>query len=747
MRKGTLFFTLGAIGGLVAWLAGEWVFGRMLEQDLEIVQRFFVDGFYGLITGFLLGTALGLGHWKFARGRWWVLPLGAGLGSIGGCVGLLWGEALFQLLKTLELLGRSVGWGLFGFVLGSSQGISRGSWRGAIHASFGGAIGGVVGGSLFAILPNLTSLPDPACRGIAWVLIGALIGGTSAFFERLLAEATLKIASGKLEGKEFVLDKPKLTIGRDERCDIPIYYDRSVQPRHAQLEWTGAGYRITPIGNASVFVNGLPVPVKELNHNDIILVGQTRLVYRLRAKEVAYLCAACYAPNRKGAKFCSRCGQPFVPMEIPKEPVTQWLKQVGLALLVFVGCLGIGYGVGSWIGRESSNVVKVAPTLSPKPVSSLTRRWQMRPLRLAVTPAGFDDIGAILREMGFPVTELSIENVEAWQNLSQFDCVFINCSESIRTPFIRRYLAPYVQAYVQNGGVVYGSDFAALLLEEAFPQQIRFNREVDTDPESLGEGDAETVIAEVVDTSLRDFLQVDKVSLHFDKGGWYGVEQLTPYGRVFLQSTFWRVSGLGIRGEGVHEGGQVIFPSQIEPVMFYLLVAFPFGQGFVIYTSFHNKAQPSEIERRLIEFLALRPLTIRLSRKVAEEISRTPVEVGTIGEKRSSGLLTGRRMVMQREIIGEIGSGQKSPVYQFQLAYPSPLRIVVGWEGGKGDFIVMFWKQDEPSRYWKQRAQEPPLVLTVPQILSPGVYCVQLFATQAPLPKTPFVIGIGIATQ
>jgi len=362
------------------------------------------------------------------------------------------------------------------------------------------------------------------------------------------------------------------------------------------------------------------------------------------------------------------------------------------------------------------------------------------------------------------VTELSIENIEAWQNLSQFDCVFINCSGSIRKQFIRRYLAPYVQAYVQNGGVVYGSDFAALLLEEAFPQQIRFTREAPTDPESLGGGEAETIIAEVVDTSLRDFLQVGQVSLHFDKGGWYGVKQLTPYGRVFLQSSLWWVRGLGAGGEGVHEGGQIILPLQIEPIVVPLLVAFPFGQGFVIYTSFHNKAQPSEIERRLIEFLALRPLTMRLSRMVAEEISQMPVEaeaveeipqetpqppveVGAIGEKRSSGLLTGRRMVMQREIIGEIGSGQKSPVYQFQLTYPSPLRIVVGWEGGKGDFIVMFWKQDEPSRYWKQRAQEPPLVLTMPQILSPGVYCVQLFATQAPLPKTPFVIGIGIATQ
>jgi predicted component of type VI protein secretion system len=130
--------------------------------------------------------------------------------------------------------------------------------------------------------------------------MGTLIGSASVRVERFLAGATLKVASGKLEGKEFILDKPRLTIGRDERCDIPIYYDRQIEPRHATLEWTGAGYRIAPIGSATVIVNGQTVPVKELSHNDVVQVGNTRLIYRLRAGSSAvYLCSACYAPNRK----------------------------------------------------------------------------------------------------------------------------------------------------------------------------------------------------------------------------------------------------------------------------------------------------------------------------------------------------------------------------------------------------------------------------------------------------------------
>jgi len=735
------FSSFGALGGLIAWLVGELIFGKGLASELSLAQRFTLDAGYGLVTGALLGVCLGIGHWIVAR-RWWLPILASALGAIGGLVGLLWGEFLYQLLRFSELLARPFGWAIFGFVLGSSQGIARGSLVGALRAGLGGGIGAGLGGLFFALLPSLTQLPDPTCRGIAWVLMGTLIGSASVLVERFLAGATLKVASGKLEGKEFILDKPRLTIGRDERCDIPIYYDRQIEPRHATLEWTGAGYRIAPIGSATVIVNGQTVPVKELSHNDVVQVGNTRLVYRLRAGSSAvYLCSACYAPNRKDAKFCRNCGKPFVPLDLPKETVGQWLKQVVTALGVLLLCLGISYGLGQWMGRYSQSLAAVATPTQPSP--KFVSRWQQRPLRLAVTPSGYDDIGSVLRKMGFEASELSLSSLTDIRVLNGVDCLFVNCADAVRLPSVRSTLTPVIRSFVANGGVLYGSDFAAPLLEDAFPDAIRFGRSKKDDPESLGSGSQETITADVVDAALRDYLLSAKVQIHFDMSGWYPVQWLTASGRIYLQAAFLYVRGLGVPGLGAHTAGEVVVPLEKQKVVLPLVVSFPYGRGFVVYTAFHNKAQPTEIEQRLIEFLAIRPLTMRLSQQVAEEINR-PIEVGALGERKEGGLLSGKRMVMRREIVGTLSSGQSSPVYRFALVRPSPVKIVVGWEGGDGDFVVTLWQETQPQRRWQQKANAPPLILTVSEPLPPGNYCLQLTATKAPLPKTPFVIGVGM---
>jgi len=723
---------------MIAWLVGELIFGRQLVQDLPIMRRFLLDVIYGFFVGSCVGVVLGVWQW-FWRRHFQTIVLPVILGALGCIVGLVWGEALYQVLKFVELPARVIGWGIVGFALGSSQGAARGSMVGALRAGLGGGIGGAVGGILFVLLPSISHFPEPICRGIAWVLMCSLIGAASALFESLLAGATLKIASGKMEGKEFILDKPRLFIGRDERCDVPIYYDPAIQPKHATLEWTGAGYRIAPIGNAQVIVNGQSVPIKELDHNDVVIIGNTRLVYRLRAgPSTVYLCASCYAPNRKSAKFCHNCGKPFVPLDLPKEPVGRWLLQTLVALGVFLLCVGISYGLGNWIAqaRSFTTVIK-----SPQP-SGIAKQWEQRPLRLAVTPAGYDDIGSVLRIMGFQPTEVSLNNLP--MNLAEADCLFINCAGNLRSQIVRQTLAPSIRTFVLQGGTLYASDFAALLLEDAFPEAFKAWRANSLDPESVGGGNAETVIASVVDSALRDYLQADQISIHFDQSGWYGVQWLTPTGRVYLQDTFTLLRGFGVGGSGEHTLGEIILPLEQREVVLPLVVSFNVGQGLVVYTAFHNKAQPSEMERRLIEFLAIRPLTARLSRQIAQEIAR-PVEVGTLGEREATGLLTGRQMVMQREIIGTLETAQSSPVYRFQLSQPSPVKIVVGWEGGIGEFILTLWSETAPQRRWRQFAQSPPLILTVTEPLPAGSYCLQLTATKAPLPKTPFVIGIGLA--
>ncbi len=179
----------------------------------------------------------------------------------------------------------------------------------------------------------------------------------------------------------------------------------------------------------------------------------------------------------------------------------------------------------------------------------------------------------------------------------------------------------------------------------------------------------ETVDAEVTDPTLVDLMGY-WVRLHFDLPGWRHVSRWDSTCRVYLTTRDW------FSEEG-------------------LLVSFGYRQGFVVYTAFHNKGQPSEVEGRLIEFLALRPLTICLSRQIVWEIAR-PVEVGTLGEREATGLLAGEQMIMRREIIGTLGSGQSSPIYRFRLSQSSPIKIVVDWEGGVGEFALTFGSEARP---------------------------------------------------
>jgi hypothetical protein len=311
-----------------------------------------------------------------------------------------------------------------------------------------------------------------------------------------------------------------------------------------------------------------------------------------------------------------------------------------------------------------------------------------------------------LQRIGFAPENIGLWDIRNLNRLRLYDAVFVNCHHAL----IDFADGQAIAQYVAEGGILYASDYACSVIEAAFPQVLKFGFS------GIFAFFGEAIDAEVIDPTLMDFVGT-KLRLNFDLPGWRHVERWHPSCRVSLITKSW----LSTKA---------------------LLVSFSYGRGFVVYTAFHNKAQPSEIERRLIEFLAVRPLTMRLSRQVAEEIQR-PIEVGALGERKAGGLLSGTRIVMRREIVGTLTSGQNSPIYRFALARSSPVKIVVGWEGGDGDFSVTLWQETQPHRRWQQGAKSPPLVLTISELLPPGNYCLQLTAVKAPLLRTPFVIGVG----
>ena len=276
----------GGLGGAVSWLLIEPLVAPQLERATSMSEVYPVDALFGALAGICIGAALGIAEGIIVRSGYQARRgglIGAGAGIIGGAIGLVIGEMVFQPLKFLCFVGRSVGWAVFGAFLGIAEGITRRSWKGLRSAALGGTIGGAIGGFMFDLVALFTVLlfrSDALSRGVALIILGACIGLWIVLIERVLAPATLKIVSGRFEGREFLLDKPRLTLGSNERGDIAIFGDPQIRGHHATLHHEGRGYVIEAEAGAPVMVNKQPATRQALGNEDELIIGQTRLIYR-----------------------------------------------------------------------------------------------------------------------------------------------------------------------------------------------------------------------------------------------------------------------------------------------------------------------------------------------------------------------------------------------------------------------------------------------------------------------------------
>jgi len=137
---------LGAMGGLIGWQVSN-VLGLQFLQNLYLNEAV-----VGGLIGFSVGALIGIWEGISLRSPGYALRSAfttGGLGMIGGAVGLPLSEGLFQLLGG-QPWARSVGWAIFGLLVGFGLGALSGAqrWKPAL----GGLIGGAVGGALLEIV-------------------------------------------------------------------------------------------------------------------------------------------------------------------------------------------------------------------------------------------------------------------------------------------------------------------------------------------------------------------------------------------------------------------------------------------------------------------------------------------------------------------------------------------------------------------------------------------------------------------
>jgi hypothetical protein len=289
----------GGWGAAVGWAAG-----RLIGGDDPLGSA----GIKGLCLGALIALALGMvdALWVFslrqARQAAPRVLVCVAIGSIGGVWGGVLGQLLYSWHNWSILL--ILGWVLTGLMVGVAVGAFDflRSWvreenldgvrRKVLRGVAGGAIGGLLGGFLDLwlggvwnwVFPDKSNLWSPSATG--FVALGLCIGLMIGVAQVVLKEAWLRVEAGFRTGRELLLTRPVLTIGRAEACDIGLFGDPSIERLHARLLRQGDHYLIADAGTkGGTYVNDVRVTEPRLlRSGDVIRVGNARIRFGERQK-------------------------------------------------------------------------------------------------------------------------------------------------------------------------------------------------------------------------------------------------------------------------------------------------------------------------------------------------------------------------------------------------------------------------------------------------------------------------------
>lgn len=269
-----LFIYYCALLGGWAGLGG-WLLGRVVAPSGDLGRA----GIRGMWLG--LAVAFGVGLIDAAQSVGW-RRIGAILlrvlaavfiGTLGGLLGGFLGALLQEVNGFLFFIG----WTLTGLLVGVSIAsfdmllalITSKDRSGAVSkllkCLIGGTLGGVLGGVLaagfqsvfYGIFGTGRSLEDfwtPTAAG--FVAIGALIGLLVGLAQVILKEAWIRVEAGFRPGREMILAKDRISIGRAEGMDIALFGDQGVEKTHAFIVSDAGRYFLEDAGTpGGTFVN------------------------------------------------------------------------------------------------------------------------------------------------------------------------------------------------------------------------------------------------------------------------------------------------------------------------------------------------------------------------------------------------------------------------------------------------------------------------------------------------------------
>lgn len=269
---GFLFFPLTAVLIALALLfaeglaSGNWV--RMLERSM-------LGGLLTVVFSFLAYIPAGL-----------IIMLGwSVLGdTVGHTIQTISGPRLLLFAAT-----RSAAWACMGASLGLGMNLVRSTRVQLRNAVVGGTLGGALGGVFFDPIDRFASsgsffAESDLSRLVGVLAVGVLVGIFVALVDRLAREAWIRVRTGPLAGKAFVLYRTPALIGSAPDADIYLFKDAEISPKHAAIHRVGSRYEIEDSSRRGTRVAGQVVRRSRLQSGDQIVIGGTVLEFEERAK-------------------------------------------------------------------------------------------------------------------------------------------------------------------------------------------------------------------------------------------------------------------------------------------------------------------------------------------------------------------------------------------------------------------------------------------------------------------------------
>lgn len=246
---------------------------------------------WSAIIAMFIGLALGVGEGVFYGSAQKALiygAIGAGISLVLGFISGDLAQLMYASLSDSEaplVLGaliRGLGWAIMGLGVGAAVGLIRPGLKRILFCCIGGTAGAFIGGFAFdfvcKIIPN-----DLIARGVAILIMGALVGLGVGLLEQFAKQAWLKVIRGEFEGKEYLVFTGTTSIGNNGKNTIVLFKDKLVGPHHCDIVMDGTKYVLVDCGTPmGTIVNGRRTNRTVLRQGDAIAIGNSVLVFNTK---------------------------------------------------------------------------------------------------------------------------------------------------------------------------------------------------------------------------------------------------------------------------------------------------------------------------------------------------------------------------------------------------------------------------------------------------------------------------------